>query len=710
MRQFLRILLTSVPAGLCIAAPALADPVPVSIRVAGGVTELLIDSGDLKPDRFRLDQCGATLAMPLDQGMDISAASVGAGRIKGVTLTNPHTLAVATDCSAAISIKRRNGQMVMRVAAPVTPGRKPTTPPPPTQLTPEEAEFARKAVADGARDAATPPAREPTPTLAQDPRRPDPAWGSAAPLVDLAAWRQEPYLDNRDRLRQALAASDHAPAALRDLVRFQLAWNRAPEALVSLEGSAETEEDQTLLAIAALLADPDDSRADRLLSNQSLRASDGPFWAALLLQRRGQGRDGVRYLPAASRALSSLPADLRRELGLDLLSIAADARLDGMARAIARAIEADAGDPVAQAQLHEVVGRLHAAAGRVSLALAQWDQAAALEGAAATRAGLAALAMRVERGERAEAERMTALDAAIRDWPGTALEADSLWQLALLAQKRGEPVTALEKLRLLSLRFPDQPPPEMAARADMAVHLFDGLMETSISLPDRITAFQRHRDLLPSEPAGWAVRQRFAMMLADAGVERIAREELQALVVQLPAPDRPAIIHDLAVMELAVGDAAAALATLDGAEEATPDDVKRGKELRARALLLAGDSAGAMAMAGDGNDGLAVRADGLWRQGKWGEAAKSYKALAAGGPLPPADAARYALAAMLSGDPTADSVVQGQGTAFAGRKLGADLTLLARPVPAADAGERDLRGLLEDAAAVSKLARPVPAN
>lgn len=717
MRQFLRYLLTSLPTGLCLAAPVMAGPTAVSIRVTGPVTELLIDSGDLKPDRFRRDPCGAVLSMPLDLGMDIAAVGNGGGRIRTVTLVDPRTLAVTTDCSAAITLTRRGGRMVMRVAAPATPARKPASPAAAASpLSLEEEAFARKAVADGARDAATPPKREmapvPPPEPRTDPGRPDPSWGTGAPLLDLAGWRQEPYLENRDRLRQALAVSDHDSAALRALVRFQLAWNRAPEVLATLPGTGANEEEALLTAAAAVIADPRDGRADRLLTNQSLRAADGPLWAAVLLQRRGQGREAAPYLPAAARALPSLPAELRREMGLDLLTIAADAGLDGMARTIARTIEPDAADPVAQAHLHDIVGRLHAAAGRQSLALAQWDQAASLSGLAATHAGLAAMALRVDRGERTVADRVIALETAIRDWAGTVLEADSLWHLALLARQQGEPLAALERLRLLSLRFPDRPPAQRAAAADLAVQLFDGLAEPGLPLSDRISAYQRHRDLLPSEPAGWAVRRRFALMLSTAGVHQLAREELQDLVTQVPEPERPVLIHDLAQMELAAGDAAAALATLDGAEGATPDEARRGKTLRARALLLAGDSAGAMAMMedGDGADALAIRAEGLWQQGRWGDAVRNYRALAAERPLPPAEAARFALAAMLAGDPEAGAIVERQGPALDGPRWSGDLLLLARPVPAADAGEQALRGLLEDAAALGRLAGPVPAN
>lgn len=635
MRQFLRVLLTSVPMGACLAAPVLAEqqPVPPS------------------------------------------------------------------------------------VTATTVPGHKPPAP----ALSAEEAEFARKAVADGAREAATAPAVKRTkPPVngsgsGRDVRRPDPAWGKDPALVELSGWRQAPYLDHRDRLRSVLSLSDHDPAALRDLLRFQLAWNMAPEVRATLQGRAAAEEDQILAAIAAVLTAPQDRQTDRLLTNQSLRAADGPLWAAVLLQRRGQGRDAILYLPTALRALPSLPPEMRRDLGLDLLSIAADAGLDGMARAIAKTIEPDAGDPAAKARLHEAVGRLHAAAGRATLALAQWDQAAALEGADAARARLEAMAMRVERGERTESERIDTLDRAIRDWAGTTIEAESLWQLALLARQRNDPLTALEKLRLLALRFPDRSPADRAASADLAVQIFDGLAtstDSPIALSDRITAFQRHRDLLPSEPAGWAVRRRFARMLSDAGAQRIAMEELQVLVGQLPAAERLAVIHDLVTLQLTAGDAAAALATLEGVEEATPPEIQRGRELRARALLMAGDSAGAMAVMADGKgaDALAVRAASLWQQGKWNEAARNYKALAAERPLPPDEAARYALAAMLAGDPAAGAVIEGQGGALDGRRWGNDLLLLARPVPTADAGERDLRGLLDDAQALGRLVQPARSN
>lgn len=744
MRQFLRFLMTSVPAGLCLAAPAYADPAAVEIREVGPVTELVIDSGDVQLSGFSRDQCGALLSLPLAAGLDVTNARTGGGRIRGVGLVDPQTLTVATDCGSVISVRRRRDQMVMTVSAPVQPARKPaadgqaTAPPTPliaaaeapravapspvaapgALLTEAEIDYARQAVADGVREAMKPSPPEPAkpPAAPRDPKVPDPGWGREAPLVELAAWRLAPFRPERDRLRKALAAAaPHDRGPIRDMLRFQLAWNLAAEAYATIEEISVSGEEQPLAAIAAILVNPADSRADWVLTNQSLRAADGPMWAATLLHRRGQGAEGARYLPAASRALGDLPPDLRREIGLDLLSVAAETGLDSMARSIARIIEPDASDPTALARLHYEIGRLHAAAGRRALALGQWDQAALLTDPTATRATIAAVAMRVAAGEATPDMLRQVLEAAVRDWPGTDLESDGLWRLAELAEARGDVRAGLEWLRLLNLRFPDRPPAEIAAQGDLAAKLLGALAGEKgkdVPLADRMLAFERNRELLPVESHGWAVRRQFAAMMAGAGASQVAEKELRALLAQVPADQRPAIRHDLAAMHLSAGDAAAALAALEDKAEGTEAEKRRAASLRGRALLMAGDIAGAMATIGDATDAdsLAVRATGLWQQEKWADAAAAYQALAQARPLEAEEAARHALSGLLAGDPGAARVVEAHAATLAGQPWAGDLGILTRPVPGDKAGEGALRTLLEDSGALVRLVAPPARN
>ena len=783
MRHFLHFLMASIPAWLCCTAPVQAAPATVTVREAGAVTELLIDSGTLHPQRFVRDGCGATLSLPVKDGLDISNLGGAVGRIQTIALMNPHTLAIATQCGAEIGLTRREGQMVLTVSAPVVPSRKPasaaapiataavaapvaavaTAPPvalippaiavtpdsppgssappaapatvasatkpvaeplplpaavPPSKPVPvpqadRDAAYARDAVADGLRRATEPPVPE---KGERDPRRPDPQWGTGPALVDLVAWRTVPYLAERDRLRQALAAETPQPDALRDLLRFQLAWNMAAEVLTTLDSLPRDQQDQALLAVSITLADPRDTRADWLLTNQALRSADGPLWAAVLLQRRGQGRDGMRYLPAASRALASLPLDMRHAVGLDLLALAAGAGLDAMARTIARDLETEEATPRMLARLYYEIGRLHAASGRQTLALAQWDKAAAGHGEVAAEARIAAASARLERGEATSADLRHVLEEAVRDWPATSVEADSLMRLARLSAEEGDVIGALEKLRLLDLRFHDRTPAEAAAQADMAVDLLGRLSDPEktkdITIADRMTSYGRGRDLLPKEPAGWKVRRQFAAMLADLGAGGAAEMELRSLGEEVPEGERPAILHDLADMQLATGDAAAALATLDamGADPAkTP---RRATLLRAKALVMAGDPAGALKLAGDARDAdtLAVRAAAFWQQQRWSDAVEAYRTLSGQGALSPDDAARYSLAGLLADDPAAARTLDSQTKGMAGQPWAADLRQLAQPVPGDGAGEQDLRGLLEDAGRIGRMMQPSAGN
>lgn len=753
-------------AGLSLAVPALAAPAPVEVRVNGNTTELAIETGTTAPELFQRDQCGALLVLSMPEGLDVSAARTGGGRIRGVGLVDAKTLTIATDCGSQLALRRVRDRTVLTVSAPPLPGRKPLSaaaqlsaatvsgaagatatsaaPVPPTALhaplpvtgvsasaavpaggpaspaqTAADAAFARSAIAKGLHDAEEPPA--PPQASAADtagqaaaraPRRdlriPDPGWGTGAPVLDLAGWRRGPFLAERDRLRQA-AAADAAQAAdaRRDLIRFQLAWGMAPEALAALEAAGAVGLDRAVAAVSATLADPTHPAADWLLTDESLHAGDGPLWAAVLLQRRGRGSEALKYLPAAGRALPQLPPETRRLAGFDLLAVAADAGLDGMAREFARQIEGAGPTDEDLARLFYEIGRLHAVAGRMTLALAQWDKAAARPFQAGAKARLAAVDARLATGDLDSRTGAEMLELLVRDWPESPVEAGALFSLARIDAGQGHLLAALDRLRLLHRRFPDLPPAETAAATDLAGRLLGemaGSAGESLALADRILTFERSRDLLPDGKAGWDVRRRYAALLREAGIFKAAEAELQGLMTLVPATDKPSLIVDLARLQLAAGDPAAALAALDGMDKLTGTAAA----LKAQALTRAGDLKGALALVSSAEDadGLQARAAILWRQERWADAAGVLTRLEAKQPLTAEDAARLALASLLTGDgTTAARVLTQHEAALGGETLAQGLQALARPVPVSAAGERDLRQLLDDSRALGRLVR-----
>ncbi|MDG5496326.1 hypothetical protein [Niveispirillum sp. BGYR6] len=755
MKKRTACLLACLPA-VALLAPVAWAAVPVELRETAAGTELLIASGDRRPVRFQRGQCHVVLGFALEEEMDLGAVARGAGHIKGVGLLDPHTLTVATECGSRIGYRREGDHSILTIAAPLLPGQKPTPPEKPEKqqakagkaekadkaekkaaaavpapltegapapaapqpLAPHhaarDAEFARSAIAEGLKEAAKPPAPDPAEKAAalMAPRPSQTEWGTEGPLLDLAAWRRQPFRAERDRLRQAEAAGEAvAPTARRDMLRFLLAWGLASEVRAAINPQGMTDDEQPLLAVAAALADPRDAAADFLLTPAALRAADGPLWAATLLRRRGEMADALHYLPLANRALPSLPADLARPVGLDLLSLATGRGLDGMAREIARTVEATKPQGADLARLYYEIGRLHAANKRAALALTQWDKAADLPGPHAALAAMAATELRLGNGASDAASLEQVLKRAVRDWPGAEVEMQALRRLATLAGEAGRVAEGLEWLRLLRLRFPDRTPAERVADDDLAGRLLLALTGTDFAsqpLPERVALYERNRDLIPDGPAGWAVRRHHAGNLADAGMTTGAEQELSALLALVPAEEKLPIRLDMARLQLAGGDAGATLATLDELGDKLGKQAPQAALLRAQALLLTGDLNGALEQVADQGDAasLRARASALWRQQRWADVARTLQALEKRDSLSGEEATKLALSGILSGDrDLASRTLERHGAQLGKRPWLAGLTTLAKPVPGEEAGDADLRALVEDARVLGGIVR-----
>lgn len=747
----------------CLPAVALLAPVawavPVELRETAAGTELVIASGDRRPVRFQRGQCHVVLGFALEEEMALGSAARGGGHIKGVGLLDPHTLTVATECGSRIGYSRDGENSILTISAPLLPGQKPTPPekpdkaekqqakaekadkqktekkivasvaPPPASPSPasdappqplsphqtsSDAAFARSAIAEGLKAAAKPPEPDPADKAASlmSPRPSQTEWGTEGPILDLAAWRKKPFLLERERLRQAQAVGDAGTMnARRDMLRFLLAWGLAPEVRAAVEPSQVTAEERPLLAVAAVLADPRDPAADWLLTPEALRAADGPLWAATLLRRRGEVADALRYLPLANRALSALPPDLLRPVGLDLLSLATGRGLDGMAREIARTLEATKPQGADLARLYYEIGRLHATNKRAALALTQWDKAADMPGPHAALAAMEATDLRLGNGATDAAALEAVLKRAMRDWPGGEVEMKALSRLAALDGDRGQVSQGLEWLRLLRLRFPDRPPAERAGDDDLAGRLLVRLTGPDFSgqpLPERVALYERNRDLIPEGKTGWEVRRRHAAMLADAGMATGAEQELSALIALVPAEDKAPILLDLAQLQLLGGDAGAVLATLDDLGDKAGKLAPQASVLRAQALLLTGDLNGALDQVADNGDAasLRARASALWRQQRWADAAKTLQSLEKRDSLSSEEATKLALAGILSGDrDLASRTLERHGAQLGNRPWVAGLNTLAKPVPGEEAGDAELRALVEDAKVLGGLVR-----
>lgn len=742
---------------LSLAAPAAgAAPVALEFRAREGATELVIPGIDVGASTFRLEPCAAVLRVTAPAGIDLDRVRAGTDRIRGVALDGDSTLRVETECGAGLELRRRAAEVALVVGAAPIPQRKPgaehriliaatgapiSLVPPASDLPngadaaaaagtpangqdPDDAGFARAAIAAGiaAADEArivppvSPPGTSdagPSPSeRASHPDRPDPAWARQPPIFKLAQWQTSPFRAERDRLRDLLekAPDENARRHARvELGRLLLAWDMGPEALDLLtgEGIPSNPEEHALAAAAAVLANADHEGADWFATPEALARADGPLWAAAAAAQRGQAERAVAYLPAAHAALGSVPKELRRRFGLELLGITAAAGLDGFAREMAQAVELAGPDIQERALLHLRVGDLHATAGRAGLALDQWDRAAALSGDAALTGKMRAAGLRYRDGDLDAAGYRMVLEGILRERRGGSLDFDAMAAMSMLERAEGRVPEAVSTLRLLALRYPHHA--GLAEQVLAAQQMLEGLVaeEGGLPLADRIATFEAGRLLLADDPSGWQLRRRYASFLVRNGFPALAREELLALSGTIPPEQRQPVILDLAALDLSEGDPERALATLalDGADE---PDKTAWAVLKARVLTADGKGGQALELVADitGSEAQAARADSHWQLRRWKEAAESYKVLAGLRPLSGEEATRQGLAGYLAGG----AVVSARDSGDLAEPWAARLRVLAEAPtlePATDAAVRALlRGSRDIAltvpAAVSK--------
>jgi hypothetical protein len=138
---------------------------------------------------------------------------------------------------------------------------------------------------------------------------------------------------------------------------------------------------------------------------------------------------------------------------------------------------------------------------------------------------------------------------------------------------------------------------------------------------DPITAialYDRHPELRPDGSESTAITRGLARRLAELDLTQQALRLYDEVLATAPAAARPEIGTEIADLQLAVGDAAGTLATLDATHEEGLPAAMQTHRAEARAKALA-----EIETTTDRTDARA-RADLYWRNGEWDRAAAEY--------------------------------------------------------------------------------------
>lgn len=509
--------------------------------------------------------------------------------------------------------------------------------------------------------------------LAVTPGQPavDLALATRAPTrsVDLPAL-PEPALIERLRLLRAETVA--TPPLARARPRLLLA-----ETMLALGFGAEA---QAVLALAAV-EDPAAAASPRwaaLTGMAALLAGRIEEARAPLADPRLDGTDEILLWRALLAALSGAPATVTAPqfaaaaallplypvpLARRIAPPAAEAMLDGGEVEVAAALLARF---AAWPELALARAMLVEARGRLEEAVAAY---AALDRLRDRRQRARALARAVELdlrlGRIGAPEAAARLEPLLYAWRGDGAERALRLRTAELRAQAGDWPGALAMLRETATLFPDRAEDIRARMGEAFAALFrDGAADT---LPpvEAVALFEENADLLPPGRAGDEMVARLAERLIALDLTRRAAVTLRRLMEAQPERgiDRARTGLRLARLELADGDAEAALAALAASEPHQPPPALAAERLvlRARALAARGDLAGARALVAAGEDPavLDARAELAAQAGDWAAAVAALRLLMRSALPPPGrplDAdqrrilLRLAVAASLAGE------------------------------------------------------------
>jgi len=460
-------------------------------------------------------------------------------------------------------------------------------------------------------------------------------------LYDLVGWARgaAPFEETRTRLLRAVVA---APLAKRNvarlaLARFYFARGRYVEALGVLGTiAAETPKvDQApaflaLRGAAAFLSDDYEQAAADLGSPLLSTFTDVDLWRGALAAAQGRWPEAVHVFARVGDQIQDYPPALKVRFGLLAAETAINSHEFPAAETYLDFVEHSAPDAAGEARVEYLRGQLAATRRETDKAAALYQQAIESgDPATKVKARFAKAMLLYDAGKIPAKQAIATLEDLRFAWRGDSFEFDVLRRLGDLYLKTGQYENGLTTLKRAVTFFPDDPRAKDAAaamNATFAKLYVDGAAD---SLPPlkALGIYEEFRELTPPGPAGDAVIRKLAERMVDVDLLDQAAALLEPLVAtRLAGADKLAAGTRLAAIRLLDKKPEDALRALkeSAVADIPPGIAAQRRRLEARALAEQEKPKDALAaLNGDASrDADLLRADILWNEQNWAEAAK----------------------------------------------------------------------------------------
>lgn len=452
----------------------------------------------------------------------------------------------------------------------------------------------------------------------------------------LHVWRWPAAGDDFARSRAQLmerAAGATLPerlAVMDRLAHLYFANALLPEAR-SYVGHAAGSEAAVRLSVAIASLRGDEPDTERLLALMEEGDADACLWAAVQTALNGGPVADESWLQAVATRIRAYPAWVETRLvpllGEALLETGRVREARRFVPAAERLVEtAEAADG---ALLQLFMGRVAQANGRSEEARAHYRLAAAGAGIGAAEARLRRIALDWREGRITAAMAAARLEPLRYDWRGDAVEAQTLIALARAYREAGRPLLAVEPLRLALENFPGTVFADTVTD-ELGEHLHAVLVTQAFGTPDPVTlveAAERSLDMLPVGIVARDAISAYAQHLLALDLAPRAAQVMEYLFDRVSDKERDALALDLALMHLASGAPADALAALEGRKIDEPPLLSGAdpRIVRAQALAQTGDVDSALSiLKGFDGERRHERAMIAWQAQRWDVAAADF--------------------------------------------------------------------------------------
>ncbi len=378
------------------------------------------------------------------------------------------------------------------------------------------------------------------------------------------------------------------------------------------------------------------------------------FWRAAALASQAEPGAQAKQLAEGIGLLKDYPTALKIRLGFTAAEALLAARDQKQAENLLSSLNGERLTRAQQAQLAYLDGELQHLSGEFDAAIDRWTEAEASDNRLfRARAALARIELELKQGRIQPQDAVRQLDRMRFAWRGDDLEVQLMRRLAELSIQTGDYGEGLRLLQGIASNFGQHKDVPAAAKlmSETFERLFLGGGADALPPVTAIALFDEFRELTPTGEKGDEMIRRLADRLAAVDLLDRAAELLRHQIeFRLQGVEKTRVGTRLAILHLLNRKPEAALRALETTEnDQAPEDLQRQRrQLTVQALsdLDRGKEAIARLKGDDSIDARLLRAEILWRQKNWKQAAEAFANLVVE-PLPgrplDEDSARFVL-------------------------------------------------------------------